>query len=179
MNEIEENLSTFDSIKKVLGQIEEEAFFENNIEQEENVSEDQAAKVDNKGKNLWIELWKQRLTLDTTDTDTKNESGYNKYFMSDFFSYLNKLLLPQMPYWSNILLEKPSTIQANNEKKHNLQVINNTKINNKNNAVVENLFKHKKADQSTLNVPITLKNIPSKCRHEEALFGRTIENRQC
>ena len=52
MNEIEENLSTFDSIKKVLGPIEEEAFFENNIKQEENVSEDQAAKVDNKGKNL-------------------------------------------------------------------------------------------------------------------------------
>ena len=39
MNEIEENLSTIDSIKKVLGPIEEEAFFENNMEEEENVSE--------------------------------------------------------------------------------------------------------------------------------------------
>ena len=80
-----------------------------------------------------------------------------------------------MPYWSNILLEKPSTIQANNEKKHNLLVINNAKVNNKNNAVVENLFKHKKADQSTLNVPITLKNIPSKCRHEQALFDEPLK----
>ena len=54
INEIEENLSTFDSIEKVLGPIEEEAFFENNIEEEEN----QAAKVENKGKNPWIEFWK-------------------------------------------------------------------------------------------------------------------------
>ena len=154
MNDIEENLSTFDSIEKVLGPIEEEAFFENNIEEEENVSENQVAKVKNKGKNPWIEFWKQRLTLDTTDTNTKNESGYNKYFMPDFFAYLNKSLLPQVPYWSNILLEKPSTIQANTEKKRNLLVINNTKINNKTNAVIENLFKHKKADTSTLNEPI-------------------------
>ena len=74
--------------------------------------------------------------------------------MSDFFSYLNKSLLPQMPYWSNILLEKPSTIQANTEKKHNLLVTNNAKINNKTNVVVENLFNHIKADKSTLNEPI-------------------------
>ena len=53
-----------------------------------------------------------------------------------------------------ILLEKPSTIQANTEKKHNLLVINNAKINNKTNAVVENLFKHKKVDKSMLNEPI-------------------------
>ena len=46
INEIEENLSTFDSIEKFLGPIEEEAFFENNIEEEENVSENQAAKVE-------------------------------------------------------------------------------------------------------------------------------------
>ena len=57
-----------------------------------------------------------------------------------------------MPYWSNILLEKP-TIQANTEKKHNLLVINNANI-NKTNAVIKNLFKHKKADNSTLNEPI-------------------------
>ena len=56
MNEIEENLSTFYSIEKVLGPIEEEAFFENNIEQEENVSENQAAKAKNKGKNPWIKF---------------------------------------------------------------------------------------------------------------------------
>ena len=37
MNEIEENLSTFDSIEKILGPIDEESFFENNIEEEENV----------------------------------------------------------------------------------------------------------------------------------------------
>ena len=74
--------------------------------------------------------------------------------MPDFCAYLNKSLLPQMPYWSNILLEKPSTIQANTEKKHNLLVINNAKINNKTNAVIENLFEHKKADKSTLNEPI-------------------------
>ena len=154
INEIEENLSTFDSIKKVLGPIEEEAFFENNIEEEKNVSQNQGAKVINKGKNLWIEFWKQILTLDTADTDTKNESGYNKYFMPVFFSYWNKSLLPQMPYWSNILLEKPSTIQTSTEKKHNLLVINNAKINNKTNAVVENLFNHIKADKSTLNEPI-------------------------
>ena len=154
MNEIEENLSTFDSIEKVLGPIEEGAFFENNIEEKENVSENQAAKVKNKEKNPWIEFWKQRLTLDTTNTDTKNESGYNKYFMPDFFAYLNKSLLTQMLYWSNILLEKSSTIQANTEKKHNLLVTNSAKINNKTSAVVENLFKHKKADKSTLNEPI-------------------------
>ena len=35
MNEIEENLSAFDCIKKVLGPVEEEAFFENHIEKEE------------------------------------------------------------------------------------------------------------------------------------------------
>ena len=74
--------------------------------------------------------------------------------MTDFFAYLNKSLLPQMPYWSNILVEKPSTIQANSEKKHNLLVINNAKINNKTNDVIENLFKHKKTDKSTLNEPI-------------------------
>ena len=39
MKEIEENLSAFDLIKKVLGPIEEEAFFENNLEEEKNVSE--------------------------------------------------------------------------------------------------------------------------------------------
>ena len=61
-----------------------------------------------------------------------------------FFAYLNKSVLPQMPYWSNILLEQPSTIQANTKKKHELLVINNAKINNKTNAAVENLFKHKK-----------------------------------
>ena len=105
--------------------------------------------------------------------------------MPDFCAYLNKSLLPQMPYWSNILLEKPSTIQANTKNKHNLLVINNAKINNKTNAVIENLFKHKKADTSTLNEPIidyikvNIPNIPSKCRFEEALFERTIENRQC
>ena len=48
-----------------------------------------------------------------------------------------------MPYWSNILLEKPSTIPANTEKEHKLLVINNAKINNKTNAAVENLFKQK------------------------------------
>ena len=110
INNIEENLSTFDYTEKVLGSIEEEAFLENNIEEEGNVSENQAAKVKNKGKNPWIGLWKQRLS---------NGSGYNKYFMPDFFANLNKSLLPQMPYWSNILLGKPSTIQANTEKKHN------------------------------------------------------------
>ena len=154
MNEIEENLSTFDSIEKVLGPIEEEALFKNNIEEEENASENQAAEVKNKGKNHWIQFWKQRLALDPTDTaDTKNESGYNKYFMPDFFAYLNKSLLSQMPYWSTILLENPIT-QANTEKKHNLLVINDAKINNKANAVVKNLLKHKKADKSTINEPI-------------------------
>ena len=74
--------------------------------------------------------------------------------MPDFFTYLNKSLLPQMPYWSNILLEKPSSIQANTEKKHNLLVINNVNINNKTNAIIKNVFKHKKADNSTLNEPI-------------------------
>ena len=58
-----------------------------------------------------------------------------------------------MPYWSNILLEKP-IIQVNTENKHNLFVITNTKINNKTNAAIENLFKHKKAVKSTLNEPI-------------------------
>ena len=58
-----------------------------------------------------------------------------------------------MPYWSNILIENP-TIQANTEKKHNLLVINDAKINNKANAVVKNLLKHKKADKSTMNEPI-------------------------
>ena len=105
MNEIEEeNLSTFDSIEKVLGPIEEEAFFQNNIEEEENVLENQAAIVRNKGKNPWTEFWKQRLALDIAGTDIKSESGYNKYFMPDFFAYLSKSLLPQMPYWSNIYL---------------------------------------------------------------------------
>ena len=51
----------------------------------------------------------------------------------------------------NISLQKPSTIQANTGKKHNLLVINNARINNKTNAVVENLSKHKKANKSTLN----------------------------
>ena len=74
--------------------------------------------------------------------------------MPHFFAYLNKSLLLQMPYCSNILLEKPSTIQANIEKKHSTLVINNLKINNKTNVVVENLFKYKKADKSTLNQPI-------------------------
>ena len=74
--------------------------------------------------------------------------------MADIFAYLNKSLLPQMTYGSNILLEKPSTIQVSTEKKHNLLVTNNTKINNKTNAAVENLFKHKKADKSRLNEPI-------------------------
>ena len=74
--------------------------------------------------------------------------------MPHFFAYLNKSLLLQMPYWSNILLEKPPTIQANIEKKYSMLVINNLKINNKTNAVVENLFKYKKADKSTLNQPI-------------------------
>ena len=105
MNEIEEeNLSTFDSIEKVLGSIEEEAFFQNNIEEEENVLENQAAIVRNKGKNPWTEFWKQRLALDIAGTDIKSESGYNKYFMPDFFAYLSKSLLPQMPYWLNIYL---------------------------------------------------------------------------
>ena len=57
INDIEENLSTFDSIEKVLEPIEEETFFENNLEQEENVSENPAVKVKNKGKNPWIEFW--------------------------------------------------------------------------------------------------------------------------
>ena len=86
----------------MLRPIEEEAFFENNMEEEENVSKNQAANVKNKGKNPWIEFRKQTLTLDTTDTDTNNDSGYNKYFMPEFFAYLNKSLLPQIPYWSNI-----------------------------------------------------------------------------
>ena len=34
MNEIEEILSTFDSIENVLGPVEEEVFLENNIEEE-------------------------------------------------------------------------------------------------------------------------------------------------
>ena len=38
--------------KKVLGPIEEEAFFENNIGEEEYISENQDAKVKNKGKTL-------------------------------------------------------------------------------------------------------------------------------
>ena len=98
MNEIEENLSIFDSIEKILGPIDEESFFENNIEGEENVSENQAAKVKNKGEKPWIEFWKQRLTLDTTDTNTNNECGYNKYFMPDF--------LEQIASTSNALLVK-------------------------------------------------------------------------
>ena len=106
MNEIEQNLSTFDSIEKVLGPIEEEVFFEKSIEQEENVSENQAAKAKNKRKNPWIKFWKQRLVLDTTDIDTKNESGYNKHFMPDFFAYFNKSLLPQMLYWSKHFTSK-------------------------------------------------------------------------
>ena len=57
--------------------------------------------------------------------------------MPDFFAYLNKSLLPQMLYWSNILLEKPSTIPANTEKEDNSLVVNNAKINNKTNAAVE------------------------------------------
>ena len=51
MNEMEENLSTFVSIGKVLGPIEEEAFFENNVEKEEYISKYQAEKVENKEKN--------------------------------------------------------------------------------------------------------------------------------
>ena len=58
-----------------------------------------------------------------------------------------------MPCWSNILLEKP-IIQVNTENKHNLFVITNTKINNKMNAAIEKLFKHKKAVKFTLNEPI-------------------------
>ena len=84
MNDIEENLSTFDSIEKALEPTEEEAFLENNIEEEENVLEHQTAKVKNKGKKLWIEFWKQGLSLATTNTNTKNESGCNKYFMPQF-----------------------------------------------------------------------------------------------
>ena len=38
MKEIEENLSAFDLMKKVLGPIKEEAFFEKNTEEEKNVS---------------------------------------------------------------------------------------------------------------------------------------------
>ena len=38
--------------KKVLRPIEEEAFFESNIEEEEYISENQDAKVKNKGKTL-------------------------------------------------------------------------------------------------------------------------------
>ena len=38
--------------KRFLGTIEEEACFENNIEEEENVSENQAAKVEIKRKTL-------------------------------------------------------------------------------------------------------------------------------
>ena len=51
MNEMEENLSTFVSIGKVLGPIEEEVFFENNVEKEEYISKYQAEKVENKEKN--------------------------------------------------------------------------------------------------------------------------------
>ena len=80
-----------------------------------------------------------------------------------------------MPYWSNIVLEKP-TFQSNTEKKHNSLVINNVKINYKTNVAVENLFKDKKADMSTLNQPviITLKKYPlwEKCPNTEFLLVR-------
>ena len=66
-------------------------------------------------------------------------------------SCLSKTLLPQMRYWSNILLEKPSAIKTNTEKKHYSLVMNNAKINSKTNAAVENVFKHKKVDKFTLN----------------------------
>ena len=52
MNEIEENLSKFDSIEKVIGATEEKAFLENNIKEEGKLSENQAAKVKNNGKTL-------------------------------------------------------------------------------------------------------------------------------
>ena len=73
--------------------------------------------------------------------------------MPDCFEYLRKTILPQMPYQSNILLEKPSkqNIQANTENKYNPLVTNNAKINTKTNAAVENVFKHKKAHNSMLN----------------------------
>ena len=80
-----------------------------------------------------------------------------------------------MPYWSNIVFEKP-TFQSNTEKKHNSLVINNVKINYKTNVAVENLFKDKKADTSTLNqlVIITLKKYPlcEKCPNTEFLLVR-------
>ena len=41
----------------------------------------------------------------------------------------------------------------NTEKKHNSLVTSNAKINNKMKAAVENLSKHKKEDNSTLNQP--------------------------
>ena len=67
-----------------------------------------------------------------------------------------------MHYWSNIVLEKP-TFQSNTEKKHNSLVINNVKINYKANVAVENLFKDKKIDTSTLNQLVIdyIKKIPT------------------
>ena len=56
MNGIQENLSKFEYIEKVLEPIEEEAFFKNNIEEEDNISKNQASKVKNKGKNPWIQF---------------------------------------------------------------------------------------------------------------------------
>ena len=67
-----------------------------------------------------------------------------------------------MHYWSNIVLEKP-TFQSNTEKKHNSLVINNVKINYKTNVAVENLFKDKKTDTSTLKQLVIdyIKKIPT------------------
>ena len=48
---IQENLSKFEYIEKVLEPIEEKAFFKNNIEEEDNISKNQASKVKNKEKN--------------------------------------------------------------------------------------------------------------------------------
>ena len=100
MNGIQENLSKFEYIEKVLEPIEEEAFFKNNIEEEDNISKNQASKVKNKGKNPWIQFQNQRLVLDTTDTDTKNKTGYNKYFMPVF------CILEQTTSTSDALLVK-------------------------------------------------------------------------
>ena len=54
MNEIEENLSTFDSIEKVLGPIDQEAFFKNNIEEEEMYQKIKLQKSKKKGKTLGL-----------------------------------------------------------------------------------------------------------------------------
>ena len=47
---IQENLSKFEYIEKVLEPTEEEAFFKNNIEEKDNISKNQASKVKNKEK---------------------------------------------------------------------------------------------------------------------------------